>query len=293
MRGTLRRLVVLAAIVCAWVLLRWWHLGLPRPEPERRVIVPEPPMVEMRPLVVREPQQQRWRDVAGVAYGEAFRDAFAYGHAGHSASIRCRGEGQALRGTIIARGLKPWFAYQLKLIGSASLQGTSEQDNAGDPGTWSSWQLGRLGRWWCEDCQWNVFDEDLEEHLSQGHDVRGYVLFDWFVTDANGDAERDFLVDSSLHVLWREEQRDRGPHDTPVRQYELRRGDYGYAPDVAEVDSVGLYGEWEPDRPRPGRLANPRRPGGAGMLRGGPPGRLRGAQRRGRRDLPGTGDARV
>ncbi|MEA3403209.1 MAG: hypothetical protein U9R79_18345 [Armatimonadota bacterium] len=257
MKRTLRGLLVLAALLCVWALLRWWLPALLRPEPERRVIVTEPPMVEMRPLIVREPQQQRWRDVAGVAYDEAFRQSFAYGSPGHAARIRCRAEGQTLHGTIIARGLKPWFAYQLKLVGAAPLRGTSEEDNTGDSATWSSWRLGRLGRWWCEDCQWNVLDEDLAEHLSEGHDVRGYVLFDWFVTDANGDAEQDFVIDTSLHVLWREEQRDRGRHDTAVRPYELRRGDYGYGPDAPDVECVGIYGEWEPDRPRPGRVRLP------------------------------------
>ena len=163
---------------------------------------------------------------------------------------------ETLRGRLTAGGLKPWFVYQLKLVGSAPVRGAREQDNEGVP-AWSSWQLGRMGRWWCEDCGWNLADADLADHIKQGHDVRGYVLFDWFVTDARR-CQPPLSLDSSLHVLWKVGQRDEGPNDSAPRWYGIARPSYAYAPADARTSAeIGVYGEWEPTRAKIGRLVVP------------------------------------
>ncbi|MFW5866919.1 MAG: hypothetical protein ACOCX2_03820 [Armatimonadota bacterium] len=227
-----------------------------------KVTVNEHSETLMQPLDVVPPQQQRWRDIGGVAYDRGLREEFDYAHTGrHRAEVFYDEEAATVRGTVRARTLKPNFAYQLKLVGLAPLRGVTEAANAANARAWSSWQLGRLGRWWCEDCQWNVLDADLATHVEDGHEVTGYLLFDWLVTDEKGDADHRFSLDSSLHVLWRVGQRERGPKDSPPRWYSISRPGGVYPRSVAEAkQQLGIFAEWEPDRPEIGeaRLA----PGG-------------------------------
>ena len=213
----------------------------------------------MRALDVAPPQQPRWRDIAGAAYSDDFRAAFYYADTvAHRVEVHYQPQAPTLAGTITATALKPWFAYQLKLVGQRGILGPDEAANAGDPAAWSSWQLGRMGRWWCEQCHWNVSDADLAQHVADGHTVRGYLLFDWFVTDGAGNAIRDFALDSSLHVLWRVGQRERAPEDGPPRWYRIDRGEYAYAPGLAgTVADVGMFAEWEPGRPAIGEVRLP------------------------------------
>lgn len=209
----------------------------------------------LSPMMVSAPAQLRWMDVGDVTYSEEFRAGFSYDQSRVRVEYEPRAE--TLRGRLTAGGLKPWFVYQLKLVGSAPVRGAREQDNEGVP-AWSSWQLGRMGRWWCEDCGWNLADAELADHIKQGHDVRGYVLFDWFVTDAAGDASHRFSLDSSLHVLWKVGQRDEGPNDSAPRWYGIARPSYAYAPADARTSAeIGVYGEWEPTRAKIGRLVVP------------------------------------
>lgn len=205
----------------------------------------------MQPLGVTPPQQERWRDIADVAYRDDWREAFDYADTdAHRVELHYESAADTLRGRLIARGLKPSFAYQLKLVGLEPVLGAAEVDNAGDERAWSSWALGQVGRWWCEDCQWNVPDADLASHVGECHAVHGYLLFDWFVTDDSGDADHPFAVDSSLHVLWRVGQRERGRNDTPPRWYTVERPASVYPVNAASTkQQVGLFGEWEPDRP--------------------------------------------
>jgi hypothetical protein len=225
---------------------------------EATVIVSESSDSVMQPLRVEPPQQQRWRDIGAVAYADGFRADFDYAETlRHRAEVRYQSVAPTLEGVVVATGLKPSFAYQLKLVGLEPLRGAAEGDNASTR-AWSSWQLGRLGRWWCTQCQWNVPDAELARHVNEGHEITGYLLFDWFVTDAGGNADHPFALDSSLHVLWLVGQRERGPKDTAPRWYTVARPPEAYPPSAAGVEQqVGLFGEWEPDRPEVGeaRLA--------------------------------------
>ncbi len=225
----------------------------------RRVTVSSASQQVLRPMQVPEPKYLRWRDIGDAMYSNDFRDSFDYAHQpGPRVTVGYQRTAETLRGHIEARGLKPWFAYQLKLVGTRGLAAPGEQGNTGDAALWSSYQLGRLGRWWCEECEWNVSDEDLRAHLLQGHTVKGYLLFDWFVTDARGDCDHDFSLDSSLHVLWRVGQRDRGPKDSAPRWYGVTRSAYAYPKGVeTHTEQVGLYSEWEPARPPIGSVRLP------------------------------------
>ena len=213
----------------------------------------------LKPMPVAEPMQPRWRDVGDAVYEPEFRDEFSY----DACEVRVAYEpsAQTLVGRVTARGLKPWFVYQIKLVGPEPIVGLTETENSADAGVWSSYQLGRMGRWWCHDCDWNVADADLAEHLSSGHDVRGYLLFDWFITDGAGDADHEFELDRSLHVLWKVGQRDRGEHDSAPRWYTVERGGAAYDEVKQEAaEEIAVFAEWEPTRAKIGDLVVP--PGG-------------------------------
>jgi hypothetical protein len=247
---------IVSRIACAVHVER--DTDQPSPE-EARVFVSDLSETVMQPLDVLPPQQERWRDIAGAAYAGGFRDEFDYSDIhSHRAEVHYKEDAQTLLGVIEASGLKPSFAYQLKLVGLKPVLGADEATNAADTRAWSSWQLGRLGRWWCADCNWNLLDDELAAHVDDGHRVTGYLLFDWFVTDEHGNAKHAFALDSSLHVLWRVGQRERGRHDTRPRWYTVTRPPDVYPPATASTEErVGIFGEWEPERARVGeaRLA--------------------------------------
>lgn len=200
----------------------------------------------------------RWRDIPEQMYSAGFRDPDFYFSTG-SVVVNWDDYSQTLSGTLVATGIKPNFAYQMKLIGrtgvtSASTPPSSESDLEG----WASWQLGHNGRWWCLEDAWNVTDAELPSHLSAGHTVIGYLLFDFFITDQYGDAAKPFSLDSSYHVLWRTDQRARGTNDSAILTHTIWRGLWGYNNEPAvEGPTVGVYAEWEPDRPTPGTLTLP------------------------------------
>lgn len=226
---------------------------------EDTLIVTQAEETLLRPLTVVEPQEPRWRDIGDAPYSDEFRESFSYRNSErHRVRVTWESDASALSGTVNAVGLKPWFAYQLKLMGAAPIAGSFERDNLASPEQWSSFQLGRVGRWWCEDCQWNVGDGDLRLHIQNDHTVHGYVLFDWFVTDGSGDAEHTFALVNSLRVLWRVDQRERSAKDTHPRWYELARSPQFYPPTYAEeAPRFAIFGEWEPGRADLGEASLP------------------------------------
>jgi len=69
-----------------------------------------------------------------------------------------------------------------------------------------------LGRWRLPGDATNYTDQDYES-CENKEDVEAYILFDFLATDANGNAIRDFALDSTLHVLWNG-YRQGGPDDS-------------------------------------------------------------------------------
>ncbi|NSW57873.1 MAG: hypothetical protein HPY44_17865 [Armatimonadetes bacterium] len=196
----------------------------------------------------------RWLDVAGAPYGEAFRTPRFYEPTDRRyVRVEWASQADTFRGRIVMRGLKPNFAYQLKLMGRAGVM-------PGDPTpeALASRRLGELGRWWSAVDDSNVADCKLEARLRAGADVRGYLLFDFLVTDRNGDCVREFALDSSYHVLWRSDQRTRGRTDSPYHEVRVDRGHYGYASsDTPAPETVRVFAEREGQRPRPGNIILP------------------------------------
>jgi hypothetical protein len=140
---------------------------------------------------------ERWSDIAGNHYGDSFSKAFSYANTdadGPQVWVRIEPTGETLRGRLEARKLKPFFAYQIKLMGDYS-KGLQQFE-----------AIGYLGRWRLPGDGTNFSDGDYEGYADKAK-VRAYLLFDFFVTDAKGNAIREFALDSSLHVLWVDRQR--------------------------------------------------------------------------------------
>ena len=117
----------------------------------------------------------RWRDVAGHPYDPAVQDpASGYDYAQARVTVTFVKHAVSFQGHLSARGLKPNFAYQLKLNGKPNKD------------QWANDQLGTLGRWWTDS---------------------GYLVFDYVVTNWKGNVEHDLDLASSYHVLWRVDQR--------------------------------------------------------------------------------------
>jgi len=197
------------------------------------------------------PDSQRWRDYASNDYAVLWCEGFSYNNAQATLSY-CPSDPTNLRGQVYATGLKPNFAYQIKLEGKP----VKEWGAAGDDAT--NERIGYMGRWWrVTPNPGNADDADYEAHKNNpAYIYRGYLLFDYFATDGYGNVNYWFVADNSLHVLWKTSARSPGPYDSAPTSHTLDPQDgYGYyAPDLPPVTVVELYGEWEPTRAHAGEL---------------------------------------
>lgn len=199
----------------------------------------------------------RWVDVAGNVYAASFRSSYSYDSA--RVTVDLSPHGRLLRGVLSATGLKPNFAYQIKLVGI--------------PGTETNEILGFAGRWWQEVWNgsawasgWNLNSKgdgsfpnpnDLD-YLSRRDVVSAtsptgrlyrfsaYVVLAYFVTDSEGEGAASFAGDSSYHVLWTAEQRPQVADDGPLVTASVRPEPAHPAYDVGgEETTVSVFGEWE------------------------------------------------
>ena len=210
------------------------------------------------PTITSPDGSYRWLDVADQPYGESYRRASSYEQATVEADVRVAS--RTLAGSLRAAGLKPNFAYQIKLVGA--------------PDTSANELLGRVGRWWQEewsgagwqsvfnlndkgdgrspnpnDRQYRAMREapDPGSPTGRRHRFTGYLAFAYFITDEAGGARVDFETKSSYHVVWRSDQQERSEADGPLITSSFQAGPlsheaYGVPFPPAQV---GLFGEWE------------------------------------------------
>jgi len=207
----------------------------------------------------------RWRDIATNLYASDRKAVYAYADA--VVTLEYEEGAPTFTGILVASGLKPNFAYQIKLNGKPEYFGDDGDD-------WANEQFGRLGRWWARQIrksdgaivkQWRSDDEEYDRWKAQAfadgvHDYvfEGYLLFDYLVTDAAGAASKPLQLDSSFHVLWKRSQREPGPSDsTPTPHSIVVQGESDWYGQDRPTQEVELYAEWEPGRARPGELALP------------------------------------
>ena len=222
----------------------------------------------------------RWLDVANQAYSGTYQSSYDYTHPFPCVETQPCVEvvydaiSNTLHGTLIATNLKPNFAYQMKLAG----------DPGSDPD--ANERIGLAGRWWRE--EWNgttwtngqnlnnkgdgytspndtiYFDTKDEPYTGGGNPsptglryrYTGYLVFDYFITDKNGDATFSFIADSSYHVLWATNDSDgndgRGHRDWSSNDGPLKTTTFDVDPLLSpaydtDYDEafVSIFGEWE------------------------------------------------
>ena len=210
---------------------------------------------------------QRWRDIAAQPYDEAIRQNYTYAQA----TVELEAGPSGILRALTATGLKPNFAYQIKLNGKPSaLRGDKGDDGANE-------QLGRAGRWWARQIrrsdgetvrQWRSKDAEVDAWQAKGfaddeHDYvfEGYLLVGYLVTDAEGAATVPLRLDNSFHVLFRTDQRPPRPNDsTPTPHDVAATAASGWYGADLPPRTVELYAEWEPTRALPGQLVLPTGP---------------------------------
>ncbi len=207
--------------------------------------------IYLQPLQDDPSLRPRWRDVADYPYAESFRSGFSY--AADTVELRYTTGGGPLQFTVSApaRSLKPNFCYQMKLWGPLAPWPADPQAS-----NFTNWALGTSGRW--SDGLSNLLfrNADLGAHV--GERMRGYLYFDFFVTSPDGSAAHTATLDNSFHVTWKTSQREKTNRDGPTRTYPVAAWPDGWAYDrrYPRVKAY-TYGEGEPRRPRPGKLALP------------------------------------
>jgi len=196
--------------------------------------------LEPFPDIEKPPYVMYWKDISDAKYSQEFIDSFSYDHANVSITYRTCASSY-FTGTLQATGLKPNFCYQIKLSGKPTAYFGPEGDDEANE------RVGYAGRWWREEPEpKNVKDVEYQEHLNDsGYVHSGYLLFEFFVTDAQGAATVDFTSNSAYHVVWKISQRAPKLNDGPVSEYEVGNS------------RIRLYAEGEPTRNLPGQVTLP------------------------------------
>jgi hypothetical protein len=200
----------------------------------------------------------RFKDIGGQAFSSTFISNFSYSNASVTVTLSDTTD-LFLSGKIKATGLKPNFAYQLKLA-SRSTKAAQTPEELALLDDVTNERLGRQGRWWrYAPNPGNAKDADYDaDKDKEGHIYGGYMIVGFFITDANGAIDTTFEGSNSLHVLWRNDQRPPSPNDGPLKTVTLpdTSGNTAYDTTLA-ARTLDVYGEHEPTRALPGKLAMP------------------------------------
>ena len=201
--------------------------------------------------------EYRWLDIANQSYSESYRNSYNYTQGSVEATYFP--VDLTLSGTLTATYLKPNFAYQLKLVGT--------------PGTEDNKRIGLVGRWWQEEWNgtawtngWNLNDKgngsspnpndlvyysrcnitDPTSPTGLQYKYTGYLLFEYFVTDPQGNATIPFETGSCYHVLWKTTQRSNTTDDGPILTTTFTANTSTPAYDTNYIEqTIELFGEWE------------------------------------------------
>lgn len=200
----------------------------------------------------------RLKDVTGHHFGSTFSNSYTYSNAQVKVALD-DAQKLYLAGTVTATGLKPNFAYQIKLAGRNSKLSNVISGSTAAPDDATNERLGYIGRWWraypnaanANDADYNANKNDPSYAYS------AYLIVAFFLTDAQGNAALHFEGNSSFHVLWRMDQRQPTQNDGPIFNAVIpgTTGNTAYDEGSATPDApIGLYGEWEPTRALPGKM---------------------------------------
>ena len=204
----------------------------------------------------------RWMDIADFLYSADYQANFTYDQ--HSVTLTFCDTANSFTGTLTTAGLKPNFAYQIKLVGKPQKVWGANGDD------WANEQIGYAGRWWRRQPNpGNSNDGEYDAHKDDpAYIFEGYLLFDYFVTDKQGNASVHFTANSSFHVLWATPHtddtppydtghRNPGPSDSQVRWSQFTASPTAN-PDAYDTDygdaHEGIFAERETGRALSGEL---------------------------------------
>lgn len=194
--------------------------------------------------------QPRFWDIADRPYSTAFRRSFSYARSRVVLRYDRVMASKYFRGSVSARGLKPNFAYQMKLCGKP-------RDGSRGWKTWgddlSNERIGRAARWWNDTEQRNANDRDFDDYYrstlpSLRHSIYGYHFLGDFITDERGEAEVEIEGRHSYHITWQDKQF--GAKDVVAGTWSAGSTAtpyYGYGERVEPL-LVKLWYEWEVGR---------------------------------------------
>jgi len=178
---------------------------------------------------------ERYFDAGSRSYSRSFISSFSYTEPSRAPHVQFEylKRAEAFAGKLTARGLKPNFAYQMKLRGIFAHRQAFEN-------------IGHVGRWRMPGYATNYRDQDYEAYPDKS-EVESYLLFDFFVTDAEGNADKEFYLDSTLHVLFNGTwQRKPAFEDMRPVKKELRVADSDiYANPMADTVVQAFYAQSE------------------------------------------------
>lgn len=168
-------------------------------------------------------------------------------------------------GYIEASGLKPNFAYQMKLLGKP-VKGSNGFGAAGDDV--GNERIGYVGRWWCDtqhssqtnfdDAHYLDFYKNAPGNGNPVHDIYGYQFIGDFITDRFGHASIAVNGKNSYHITFADWQGGIRDIELPNSPFLVQGGIiqsnptiyYGYG-STAPNTSVRLWYEYEGSgRPR-------------------------------------------
>ena len=207
----------------------------------------------------------RWMDVNDQPYSVAFQNSYTYDNA--DVQVTYNTVGQQIAGTLTATNLKPNFAYQFKLIGESTYKPGDANDGCNE-------LIGLNGRWWEQEwtgsswsAGWNLNNKgngyspnpndtvyyarrstlDGGSPTGLNYKYTGYRVFEYFITDENGNAAFNYTVNNCYHVLFKTTQASPGTNDGPVvaRTFDVDPSIHTqYDTDYPEK-TVSIFGEWE------------------------------------------------
>lgn len=185
----------------------------------------------------------RWSDLAQNTYAQSYVNTYTYGDAVVTVTYET-GE-PTFVGHLSATGLKPNFAYQIKLVGKPEALFDPVTEGGDDA---ANERIGYAGRWWeVAPGVGNRDDTYYEAHRNDSAYIfEAYLLFDFFLTDPDGGAEVDFALDSSYHVLFWDGQGTQRECDHPLKTTTVTRSltDIAYDGDIGAT-AVGVYPQIE------------------------------------------------
>ena len=187
--------------------------------------------------------EYRWADLDQNGYAQTYVDSYSYDDA--TVTVEYETGEPLFTGHLSATNLKPNFAYQVKLVGKPEALFDPVTEGGDDA---ANERIGYAGRWWeVAPGTGNRTDSYYETHKNDpAYIFEAYLLFDFFLTDPEGNAELDFALDSSYHVLFWQWQGSQGSCDQPLKTTTVSgsAADPAYDADVGPTE-VGVYPQIE------------------------------------------------